>query len=843
MIQSTIAGSSADLRRFWALELGELFRTVHTDAGGLTSAEASRRLTADGPNRVEPDHRHRGLRLLAVQFTSPIILILAGATVLSMALGDLTDGVIILVIIVASGLLGFWQEHRAGLAIDELLAHVRVEAEVLRDTHEVAVPVDEIVSGDVVVLRAGDIVPADCRVVESESLLLDEATLTGESYPVEKVPGLVAADAAIAGRTNALFLGTHVASGTGNAVVVNTGPRTEFGELAARLTAQDVTTRFERGITAFGLLLVRAMVVLVTAIFAVNLVLDRPVVESLLFSLALAVGLTPQLLPAIVAVSLATGARQMAAERVIVKRLDAIEDFGGMTVLCSDKTGTLTAGAARLDEALDLEGMPSPQVLHLARLNAGLQRGFTNPLDAAIVHGADSVEPNLRLDEVPYDFERKRLSVLVAAEVPTLITKGAFDQVVAVSTHADVGGAIEPIESVRAALDSRFTELSAAGYRVIAVATRSLPGRERATAADETAMTLRGLLTFADPPKVGAPEAIRELAGLGVSMRLVTGDNHLAAGQIAAAVGLSTDQMLTGAQIDTLDDAQLTEAVRPVAVFAEVEPTHKERLVLALRRAGETVGFLGDGINDSAAIHAADVGMSVDTAVDVAKQAAAIVLLDKNLAVVADGVRLGRKTFANTLKYVRVTTSANFGNMLSMAAAAAFLPFLPLLPRQILLLNFLSDVPGMTIAADAVDPEQLETPRAWDIRSVRRFMVTFGLVSSVFDVLTFIILRAGFGAGATLFRSAWFVESTATELAAMLVLRTRRRFWRSRPGRGLLVTSAIVAALTVALPYSPLADPLGLDAIPAGIVTALVLLTAAYVAANELAKRWWRSDR
>jgi Mg2+-importing ATPase len=826
----------ASVGPFWSVDADELLAALGTTAGGLSSTDAASRLARHGRNQIRPPNSHRGIRLLLSQFTSPIILILAVATLLSMALADVVDGTIILAIILASGALGFWQEHGAGVAVDALLAQVRVEAEVLRDGKEVAIPTDEVVPGDVVVLRAGDLVPADGRVLESRCLLVDEAALTGESYPAEKSAGQVDAGAGLAARSNAVFLGTHVTSGTGTVVVARTGRATEFGGLASELATREVTTRFERGITAFGLLLVRAMAVLVTSIFLVNVVLHRPVVESLLFSLALAVGLTPQLLPAIVTVSLSTGARQMAADQVIVKRLDAIEDFGAMTVLCTDKTGTLTVGAAQLDRALDVTGEPSDEVLRLARMNAGLQHGFANPLDAAILRDAPPQEVALRLDEVPYDFERKRLSVLVDGATPMLVTKGAFVEVVDVCRDAQLDGHTVAVESIRAAAEELFARLSSEGYRVLALATRALPGARSADAGTEEAMTLRGLLAFADPAKDGAIEAVRELAALGVSTRLVTGDNRLAARHIAAAAGLSVAAIVVGTEIDELDDEQLAKEVGAVAVFAELDPRHKERIVQALRATGATVGYLGDGINDAAALHAADVGISVDTAVDVAKQAAAIVLLEKDLAVVAHGVRLGRKTFANTLKYVHVTTSANFGNMLSVAAAAVFLPFLPLLPRQILLLNFLSDIPGTTIAGDTVDPELLESPRAWDIRSIRTFMIVFGLVSSAFDIVTFVVLRIGFDAPAGLFRSGWFLESTATELAVMLVLRTSRPFWRSRPARPLVVTSILVAAITVALPYSPFAHSLGLVAIRPDILVTLALLTGAYVATNELLK-------
>jgi Mg2+-importing ATPase len=823
---------------FWSGPVERVLEQVGTSPVGLSQTEAMRRLERDGPNVLDAHHADRGWRLLLSQFTSPIILILLGATLLSIALGDLTDGSIIVAIIAASGLLGYWQERSAGLAVDALLAQVRVEVEVLRDGVERSVPSSDVVAGDVVVLRAGDIVPADGRILESHSLLVDEAALTGESFPVEKAAATVATDAPIAARTNALFLGTHVVSGAGHAVVVDTGRATEFGALAQRIAGRHVRTGFERGVTAFGMLLVRSMVVLVTAIFAVNVVLHRPVVDSLLFSLALAVGLTPQMLPAIVAVSLSTGARRMAAEKVVVKRLEAIEDFGAMTVLCTDKTGTLTAGAARLDAALDVSGQPSAEVLRLARLNAGLQRGFENPLDVAILAEGPSPDPRRRIDEVPYDFQRKRLSVLVdECDAPLLVTKGAVTDVLDVCTDAQSDGTTLPLHIVRRAIDERVAALSADGCRALGLATRAMPGRHAVTAEDERALTFRGLLVFRDPPKTGVAEAVRELDGLGVSVRLVTGDNRFAARYIATAVGLDIECMLTGPDIDALDDDALVNHAKATAVFAEVEPLHKERIVAALHRAGEVVGFLGDGINDSAALHAADVGISVDTAVDVAKQSAAIVLLDKSLSVIADGVRLGRQTFANTLKYVRVTTSANFGNMLSMAAAAAFLPFLPLLPRQILLLNFMTDFPGTTIAEDRVDPEQVARPRAWDIRSIRRFMVLFGAVSSVFDLLTFATLRIGFHADAALFRSGWFVESTATELAVMLVLRTARPFFRSRPGTPLLVSSAVVGVVAVALPFSVLAGALGFVALPIGVLVALLALTATYVAANELAKR------
>lgn len=829
-----------DLATFWALASEDVLAALGTSSGGLSSAEAGSRLAAHGPNTLVVHGRARGVRLFLEQFSSPIILILIGATLVALVLGDATDSLIILAIVLASGLLGFWQERAAGVAVDALLAQVRTTSLVLRDGENVEIPVDDVVPGDIVLLDAGSVVPGDCRVLQAEGLLADESALTGESYPANKSADPVEAGAPISKRADALFMGTHVLSGIGQAVVVRTGRDTEFGMVSERLGTGEVVTSFERGTTRFGLLLVRAMVALVSAVFIVNLIMRRPLIDSLLFSLALAVGLTPQLLPAIVAVSLAKGAQRMASEKVIVKRLDAIEDFGAMTVLCTDKTGTITDGNISLQGALDLDGRPSPEVSRLAQINADLQRGFPNPIDIAIV-AAPAAGPDTGaatyLDEVPFDFQRKRLSVLArVADEETLITKGAFHKMLEICSRAALGGKEVELKDAREQLESRFAQLSSEGLRVIALATRPMPRARQVSEADETDMVLRGMLTFADPPKASVKEACRRLDQLGVSMVIITGDNRLAARHAARAVGLPEDPTLTGEEVEHLSDEELLDRVKDVRMIVEVDPLHKERIVRALKLSGDTVGFLGDGINDAAALHAADIGISVDTAVDVAKQAAAIVLLDKSLSVVGDGIALGRQTFANTLKYVRVTISANFGNVLSMAAATAFLPFLPLLPRQILLLNFLSDIPATTISTDSVDPEQTVSPVRWDLRSIRNFMIAFGLLSSIFDMLTFVALRAGFHAHATLFRSGWFIESTATELAVMLILRTRRRFWESRPSNPLALSSLAIFLVTVALPYTPLAPPFGLVPIPPVILAALLVLVAVYAFSNEAMK-------
>lgn len=821
---------------FWSWSPRQACAAVDSSEAGLTASQAAERLAAEGPNSVDGQRRGTARRLLIGQFTNPIILILIAATVLSMVVGDPIDGSIILAIILASGAIGFWQEHRASQAIAALASRVHVQVEVLRQGAEVSIAVDAVVRGDVVLLRAGDIIPADSRVLTCSNLLVDEAALTGESYPSRKATDPVAADAGLADRDSAVFAGTFVVSGTGSAIVQATGSRTVIGSISADLAKADVTTRFEQGATSFGRMLVWVMLALVSAVLLVNIALHRPVVESVLFSLALAVGITPQLLPAIVAVSLAAGARRLAAQRVLVKRLDALEDFGSMTLLACDKTGTLTHGTVTLDTAYDLRGHPSDEVLRYAVLNASLQRGFANPIDAALI-ARGSTGDSTRLAEVPYDFQRKRLSILVSdAGTAVLIAKGAFEQVLAVCSRAQVRSVDVPIEQARPFVTRHFADLVSRGFRVLAVAVRSMPGTHDTSIEDETEMTLIGLLAFHDPIKVTAAPAIADLADLGVRVVVITGDHRLAALAAAERVGLRHAVALTGAEVVRLTDGDLLERLRDCDVCAEIEPLQKERLIRLLRASGASVGLLGEGINDAPALQAADVGISVDSAVDVARQAAAIVLLDKDLGVVVEGIRLGRATFANTLKYVRVTISANFGNVLSMAVASAFLPFLPLLPLQILLLNFMSDIPALTISEDSVDAEDLRQPRSWDIRAIVRFMVVFGLVSSAFDLMTFAVLRLGFDASAVLFRSGWFIESTATELVAMLVLRTARPFWRSRPGSALLWSSIAVAAVTVLLPYSPMAAALGLSALPIAVLVILAVMILGYVGANEAIK-------
>jgi Mg2+-importing ATPase len=822
-----------------------LIASLGSTATGLTAQQAEAKLKEVGPNALPASKQTSAARLLARQFLSPIVLILVAATILAWVLGDAVDSLIILIIILISGMLGFVQERGAGRAIAALLSSVEVRVEVFRDGSVQTLPITSIVPGDVAQLAAGDLVPGDSIVLASNDLQVDESALTGETFPSEKAPGTSAADSALTARANMVFLGTHVASGSGTVVVVGTGRSTEIGSVSAHLAKAPPRTGFEKGLTAFGLLLTRIMLVLVVAIFIVNLLLHRPPLDSVLFSLALAVGLTPQLLPTIVSISLAQGARAIAKKRVIVRRLDSIEDFGSMTVLCSDKTGTMTQGRVTLDRAMSVDGSPSAEVERLAYLDAALQVGVKNPIDDAIIAGVTcDVTKVVKLDEVPYDFNRRRLSVLVkdGNAVPLLISKGALDAILQVCTNAVMAdGSVVDLARANDGIQKLFRELSNAGFRVLGVARRTLAEAKTVEVNDEAQMTLVGFVTFADPVKPDVAATLTELAANGISVRMLTGDNHLVAAHIAVEVGLSTTTVMTGKNIDALAEKDLAAAVANVAVFAELNPVQKERIVTALRTSKQVVGYLGDGINDSPALHAADVGISVDSAVDVAKEAAAIVLLGKDLGVLLEGMKQGRRTFSNTMKYIFMTSSASFGNVLSMAIAAAVLPFLPLLASQILLINLLTDLPATFIATDSVDAAQLRRPQHWNVRLIRNYMIVFGALSSVFDLATFAVLEWGFHAQAAEFRSTWFLGSVVTAVTVLFVLRTRRPFFRSKPSRWIVAASIVVVLVAAYIPYSPVARPLGLIAIPTPLLFVVLAITVVYLAANELTKRvFWK---
>lgn len=820
----------------WTLPIPALLEALDTTDGGLRSADAAaRHPQAVARRRVRP----AWWPLLIRQFTSPMVIVLAVATAISITLGNVLDGLIILVMIVASGLLGFVQERRASALMESLLARVRVHADVLRDGRAVEVLPEDLVLGDVVLLKAGDIVPADLRLLESTRLLVDESSITGESNPVEKAADGNAVTDGLS--SDGAYYGSSVVSGRATAVVVATATDTKFGSLIAHIGAEDVETRFEHEMTGFGLMLTRVIMLLVFVVLLINVLLRRPLIDSMLFALALGVGITPEMLPAIVVVSLSIGARMMAAKSVLVKRLDAIEDIGAMTILCCDKTGTLTRGVVELDKALDVSGEVSERVLQLAARNASLQQDYPNPLDLAIVRRHPDLGGVRLVAEVPYDFQRRRLSVLTSDG--DLICKGAFESVLAVCTQVRSGTDVVPLASLRAQVQGLFDDLSEQGFRVLAVASKALPNAATVTTADEADLVLEGLLALQDPATDTARAAIEHLRQINVELALITGDNAAIATAVAKGAGLAADRVLTGGDIDQMDDAALTDSATTVRIYAAVDPLQKERIVLALKRLDHTVGFLGDGINDAAALRVADVGIAVDTGADVAKQASALVILDKNLDVIADGIRLGRRTFANTLKYVRITISANFGNMVSLVLASIVLPFIPLLPAQILLLNLLSDGPALAIATDRVDPEQEQSPRTWNMRSIRGFMVLFGLVSSVFDLTAFIVLRRYIHADAELFRSSWFVLSLLTELIALLVLRTNRSIVHSRPGRALTGASMTMVAIGLLVGLSDAGSVVQMQPLPFDALLLVVTLSIGYAAANEVAKALLRRSQ
>jgi len=832
---------------FWNLSAEKVLDQLKSSPQGLSRQEAQQRLTQYGANSLKQKRQSPTLLLLLNQFKSPIILILVAAAILSSFLGDVIDTIIILVIVLISGLLGFWQERGARDAVTKLLALVQVKATVLRDGQSQDIPNQEVVPGDIVLLAAGDSIPGDCLILESKDLSVNEAALTGETYPADKLSGVLPKEVGLSQRTNTLYMGINAISGTAKAVVVQTGKQTEFGKVSERLKLRPPETEFETGLLKFGYFLMEVTLILVVLIFLANVYLKRPVLESFLFSLALAVGLTPQLLPAIVSVNLARGAKQMAKKQVIVKRLPAIENFGSMNVFCTDKTGTLTEGEVKIHAAVDVEGKESDRVLLYAYLNAASESGYVNPIDAAIrQHKQFDISAYQKLDEVPYDFNRKRLSILLKKDNTNLIvTKGALKTILDVCSTVETGeGKIIDIADEGDKIQQRAEELGNEGFRVLGVAYRNCvacvssdDNRDSFSKDDETNMTFLGYLALFDPPKAGIADTLKDLGLLGITTKMITGDSRAVAISIIQQVGLPKPKVLTGSELQKLSDEALMHRVGETNVFAEVEPNQKERIIIALKKAGNVVGYLGDGINDASALHAADVGISVESAVDVAKEAADIVLMQKDLNVLVEGVKEGRVTFANTLKYVFMATSANFGNMFSMAGISLVLPFLPLLPSQILLTNLLTDFPEMTIATDRVDRELVNKPRRMNITFIRNFMLVFGLLSSVFDYLTFAALLLLLHADPAQFRTGWFMESVISASMIVLVIRTRQSILTSKPGKYLLMATIAIVIVTLLIPYTPLAGLLGFQPLPIEFLFVLAAIVGLYIICAENVKR------
>jgi P-type Mg2+ transporter len=825
---------------FWTLSSAETIKNLKTSSAGLTSSEAKSRLTFYGPNILKPKKKFGVFSIFISQFKSPIILILIFAAGLSFFLKDTSDATIILSIVLISSILGFWQEFRATATINKLLETIRIKVNVLRDNQDIEIPLEVIIPGDIIILNAGDILPADCLIIESEDLFVNESTLTGETYPSEKKAGILPPETPISRRTNCLFMGTNVVSGTGKAAVVNTGKSTEFGKISERLKLRPPETEFEHSIKRFGYFLMEITSVLVIVIFAVNIFIKRPFLDSFLFSLALAVGLTPQLLPAIISVNLARGAKRLADLKVVVKHLSSIENFGSMNIFCSDKTGTLTEGIMYLNSATNMNVIKSDKVLFYAYINAFYETGFANPIDETIrVYKGFDLSGYQKLDEIPYDFIRKRLSILVSSEKNNImITKGAFNNILDVcSLSESENGVLVKIEEVKDKIQKIYKDYASHGLRTLGIAYKNIGKVSSIKREDENELIFLGFLTFEDKPKDGIVETISELKKLGVSLKIITGDNKEVAANISKKIGLQNLKIITGSELYKMIDEALLKIVNEVDVFAEVEPNQKERIIIALKKAGNVVGYMGDGINDASALHAADVSISVNSASDVAKQTADIILLEKDLRVLSKGIKEGRAIFSNTLKYIYMATSANFGNMFSMAGASLFLPFLPLLPKQILLTNLLTDFPEMTIATDNMDKEMVDVPRRFNMKFIRNFMLTFGLISSIFDFATFGILLLVMHATTEQFRTGWFLESVISASVIVLAIRTRRPIFKSKPGKYLLIATFMILAVTLSLPYTPLSTIFGFKPLPFTFILVLAAIVISYIIVVEIAKK------
>ena len=818
------------------LPVDEVLHALGSSRAGLDDAEAARRTARYGANAVR-SHGARPLAVLLRQLRSPLLILLVVAASVSGAVGERTDAVIIICIVALSTGLGFVNEYRSERAVEELHSRIRHRTTVTRGGRAEQLDVTELVPGDVVHLEVGDVVPADLRLLDCAGLECDESVLTGESLPAEKSAEPVRGAHGPLELPSCALMGTVVRAGTAGAVVVGTGGATQFGAIALRLGERPAETSFQRGLRDFSMLLVWVTLGLVVAIVVLNAALRHPFLESLLFALAIAVGLTPQLLPAIVTISLSAGARRMAKESAVVKRLVSIEDLGNVQVLFTDKTGTLTEGRIAFAEALDAAGAASEEVLRLGLLCNQASPGEIaaatgNALDRARA-GSPKATPEAtagwrRLAVAPFDYERRLMSVLATTgdgAPPLLIAKGAPEAV--------LQRCVDLPPSASQVLDARF----ARGERVIAVATREAPGATSLSAADEHDLRLAGFLTFLDPPKQDAAASIARLEQLGVSVRIVTGDNGRVAERLCNDLGIAVEGTLSGADLDAMDDAALQEALARTTIFARVSPEQKSRIIRAQRALGVDTGFIGDGVNDAVALHDADVGISVEGASDVAKDAADIVLLEKDLGVLADAVMEGRRIFSNTVKYVLMATSSNFGNMFSAAGASLFLSFLPMLPTQVLLNNLLYDVSEMTIPTDAVDEEMMRRPAHWDIRMIRRFMVFFGPISSAFDFLTFGVMIWVFSAGESLFQTGWFVESLCTQTLVIFVIRTRRvPFLRSRPSLPLTLTTLACVAIAVALPFTPLRGPFGFTTLPLRFLAMVAGMVVVYLGLVELGK-------
>ncbi|MEN3055734.1 MAG: magnesium-translocating P-type ATPase [Candidatus Methanosuratincola petrocarbonis] len=828
-----------------SISLEEVFSRLRSSPSGLTSEEADSRLQVCGRNEIARRKKRSAVVDFLSHFKSPLLVILIFAAVLSGILGELINTGIVLSIVLISVILDYYQEAKAESAAQLLREKVTTTATVMRDLKRQEVDLAEIVPGDVIYLSAGDIVPADARVIAAKDLFVNQSSLTGESIPVEKMPGEVALSGVpMEEWRNLLFMGTSVVSGTGKAVVVRTGANTEFGKIARKLVGRAPETDFERGLKGFGYMIMQVTFVLVIFVFFINALFKRDILESLLFSVALAVGLTPELLPMILSINLSNGALAMSKKGVIVKRLSSIQNFGTMDVLCTDKTGTLTENKIKLVLHVDLEDREDERVLLFSYLNSYFQTGLKSPLDEAILAYRNlDICHYSKVDEVPFDFVRRRVSVVVDYEDQRLlVTKGAPESILEVCSYCEYEDrTVDMTPELAARVESQYRRLSSEGFRVLAIAYRKLKERKPSySIGDEVHMVFLGLVAFLDPPKEGARESLRLLKSAGIELKILTGDNELVTKKVCDDLDFEIKGLVLGSEIAQMHDDALSRVVEEANVFARLTPVQKDRIIAALRQNGHVVGFLGDGINDAPSMRTADVGISVDNAVDVAKEAADIILLRKSLTVLEEGVIEGRKTFGNTMKYIMMNVSSNFGNMFSVAGASLFLPFLPMRPTQILLNNLLYDFSQFTITTDHVDRDYHEKPKRWDISFIKRFMVVFGPISSLFDFITFFTMLYVFSADEPLFQTAWFTVSLCTQTLIVFAIRTRAvPFFRSRPSRTLAAGSLAIVAAGLLVPFSPIAPLFSFTIPPAGFYVFLALVLGAYFLITESVKRWF----
>jgi len=837
------------------VEISTVLNKLNTNPNGLTQAEVEMRLGQYGPNQVAKEKRRTWLLRLWDNIKNPLVILLITLGIISYLTGDLRGTIVILLMVILGIVLRYVQESRADNAAEKLKAMVSTTTSVVRDGKHQEIPLAELVPGDIVSFSAGDMIPADVRVVTAKDLFINQSALTGESLPVEKTPAAVLdATQNPLDMPDICLLGSNIESGTGTAVVVQTGSGTYFGSLANSIVGQRVQTSFDKGINQFTWLMISFMAFLVPLVFLFNGLSKHNWLEAFLFALAVAVGLTPEMMPMIVTVNLSKGAISMSKKKVIVKRLNSIQNFGAMDVLCTDKTGTITQGKIILEKHLDVRGNPSERVLHYGYINSYYQTGLKNMMDEAILgHGDlnDSLQVDeefRKIDELPFDFQRKRMSVIVEnnKDQHILICKGAVEELMALSSHVEINDEILDVTGEHDEhRKNRVRELNSDGFRVIALAYRVFPGTDDTphyTVKDESDLTLLGYLAFLDPPKETASQAISELNQVHVSVKILTGDNDIVTTFICRQVGLSVEKILLGPDIETMDEKQLDETVEATTVFAKLSPSHKERIIRALQSRGHVVGFMGDGINDAPALKAADVGISVDSAVDIAKESSDIILLENSLLVLKDGVMEGRRVFGNIVKYIKMAASSNFGNMFSMLGASLFLPFLPMLPIQVLTNNLLYDFSQTTIPTDEVDKEWLTRPRKWAIGELRRFIIFIGPISSIFDYLTFFIMIYIFKcwANPALFHTGWFVESLFTQTLIIHVIRTNKiPFLQSRASNALIFTSLVIVAVGAYLPYSPLATWLGFVPLPPLYWVLLFAMLVAYVLLTQVVKTWF----